>query len=151
MDGKGVKPRTLRKQERKIKNVPLRQRVMAVRLVMEGYQRRRGHAQPTPAKCRFLCVLIQGRWAGSPARSEISAGPETILDAGIVAGTERTGVDPHPSRTRLRHCFILEYADSSIVYPRALRGDYVPGRDSETLPSNETVLDSADRYFGPRR
>lgn len=28
---------TLRKQERKIKNVALRQRVMAVRLVMEGY------------------------------------------------------------------------------------------------------------------
>ncbi|MGG3733353.1 IS630 family transposase, partial [Geobacillus stearothermophilus] len=33
----GWTPRTLRKQERKIKNTLLRQRVMAVRLVMEGY------------------------------------------------------------------------------------------------------------------
>ncbi|KJE27320.1 helix-turn-helix domain protein [Geobacillus kaustophilus] len=33
----GWTPRTLRKQERKIKNALLRQRVMAVRLVMEGY------------------------------------------------------------------------------------------------------------------
>ncbi|RXS90447.1 winged helix-turn-helix domain-containing protein [Geobacillus sp. PK12] len=33
----GWTSRTLRKQERKIKNVALRQRVMAVRLVMEGY------------------------------------------------------------------------------------------------------------------
>ncbi|KAF0994835.1 hypothetical protein BJQ97_01483 [Geobacillus sp. TFV-3] len=33
----GWMPRTLRKQERKIQNALLRQRVMAVRLVMEGY------------------------------------------------------------------------------------------------------------------
>ncbi len=33
----GWTPRKLRKQERKIKNAHLRQRVMAVRLVMEGY------------------------------------------------------------------------------------------------------------------
>ncbi|MFC0298277.1 helix-turn-helix domain-containing protein [Geobacillus jurassicus] len=33
----GWTPRKLRKQERKIKNALLRQRVMAVRLVMEGY------------------------------------------------------------------------------------------------------------------
>ncbi len=33
----GRTPRTLRKQVRKIKNTLLRQRVIAVRLVMEGY------------------------------------------------------------------------------------------------------------------
>jgi DNA-binding NarL/FixJ family response regulator len=33
----GWTTRTLRKQERKIKKVALRQRVMAVRLIMEGY------------------------------------------------------------------------------------------------------------------
>ena len=33
----GWTPRTLRKEEKKIKNISLRQRVMAVRLVMEGY------------------------------------------------------------------------------------------------------------------
>ncbi|MGG3978362.1 helix-turn-helix domain-containing protein, partial [Geobacillus stearothermophilus] len=36
-DNHGWTPRKLRKQERKIKNAHLRQRVMAVRLVMEGY------------------------------------------------------------------------------------------------------------------
>ena len=36
-DNHGWTPRKLRKQERKIKNAQLRQRVMAVRLVMEGY------------------------------------------------------------------------------------------------------------------
>ncbi|MEB3752702.1 MULTISPECIES: hypothetical protein [unclassified Geobacillus] len=35
-DHHGWTPRKLRKQERKIKNAQLRQRVMAVRLVMEG-------------------------------------------------------------------------------------------------------------------
>uniref|UniRef100_UPI00403F0577 hypothetical protein n=1 Tax=Aeribacillus sp. FSL k6-2211 TaxID=2954608 RepID=UPI00403F0577 len=73
----GWTPRTLRKQERKIKNVSLRQRVMAVRLVMEGYlgKENRGYAQSVPPKRGILCVLIQRRRTGSPARPEIPTRP----------------------------------------------------------------------------
>ncbi|SFA49020.1 hypothetical protein SAMN05192569_101950 [Parageobacillus thermantarcticus] len=124
-------PRKLRKEERKIKNVSLRQRVMAVRLVMERYlQRGRFHAQSVPPKRSVLCILIQRRRTRSPARSETSAGPGAVFDAGTATGTETDHLAPHLGRTRLRYRFFLEHSDHSVLHSRALRGDHVPGRYS---------------------
>lgn len=114
-------------------------------------ERRRFHAQPVPPKRRILCLLIQRRRARSPARSEISAGPGAVFDTGTATGTETDDLDPHPGRTRLGHRFFLEYADSSVLYPRTLRGGHVPGRNSQTFTSNEIVLDSSHLYPGQRR
>ena len=110
-------------------------------------ERRRFHAQPVPPKRRILCLLIQRRRARSPARSEISAGPGAVFDTGTATGTETDDLDPHPGRTG----FFLKCADSSVLYPRTLRGGHVPGRNSQTFTSNEIVLDSSHLYPGQRR
>lgn len=90
----GWTPRILRKQERKIKNVSLCQRVMAVRLVMEKgipRQRNRGYAQSVPPKRGIYVFLFKEGGLDllldrkSPPGREPFLTPEQQQEGGIVS------------------------------------------------------------------
>lgn len=136
---------TLQKQEQKIKNVVLCQRVMAVRLVMEGHLGKKVTSMDNLrllVKRFILSFFIQRRCGSIPC----STGN---CFKSWSSGKGKNSCWPK-SQAELGHRFAMEYSDSSIVYLPTLQGNHILWRDVEIFVSNETVLYSANVSLGKR-
>lgn len=149
----GWTPRTLRKQERKIKNTLLRQRVMAVRLVMEGYLGKEVASMVNVCRqtvSHYVSLFNEGGL-------ELLLHRDFAPRAGAVshrrtAGRDQTAcVDHHSRRTGLGRRFGVEHQTPAILCRKAIRCLHFPRSVAKTPAPQRAVVDMADLHIGERR
>ena len=121
-DDHGFTARKLRKEERKIKDASLRQRVTAVRLIMEGYLGKEVaemlnlHVNPCLPMSSYLMKVDWRSYSIKNSSRKVS-----VSDRRTTEEVKTHDFTQHSFRTRIGNRCFLEYSYHSILPSKSIR------------------------------
>ncbi|KPC98870.1 helix-turn-helix domain-containing protein [Geobacillus sp. T6] len=148
----GWTPRTLHKQERKIKNTLLRQRVMAVRLVMEGYLGKEVASMVNVCRQTVSHSVSLFNEGGLKLllHRDFAPGREPFLTEEQQEEIKQLVLTTTPVGTGLGRRFGVEHQTPAILCRKALRCLHFPRSVAKTPAPQRAVVDTADLHIGER-